>query len=242
MWVSTTIADYEEGYSAYREEQWGKMTRPKSTPPYTDTDFQLKQQWIELSDERKFFWWWKAKYAMGASKKDKEWMQEYMQKYFILGTRKDDAPSYETFRDDRKKQKNSSKPPAVENLPLSSPKTKDTQRKPTGVFTETGAIPSEGLNGRYLSKLYLAIGSRWNLRVQQETQKIEPGYIIIEFHIETNGQINNINIIKGKKSSKLAEISADAIRLSSGLIGPFPEDTLKENPDGITWKLSFQFE
>lgn len=94
--IASAFAEYEEGYSAYREEQWAKMTRPKA-PPYPDTEFQLKQNWIELSDERKFFWWWKAKYAMGASKRDKEIMQQYMTSCFIGGAKRDNAPSWDEY-------------------------------------------------------------------------------------------------------------------------------------------------
>jgi hypothetical protein len=230
-------AEWEGGYGAFREERMGKIT--KGIGSSSSGEFNIKQQWIELADERKFYWWWKAKYAMGASKRDKEIMQEYMNSYFIGGARSDNAPSWDEYLMQKAPPKNLESKEKKNNM---SDKIENESAKniPSGVFTENGDIPTETSVGRYQHKLYLAIGSRWNLNVQSILKQTKPGSVIIQFDIKPDGKIANITTVYGDSASKLAEVSANAIRLSSELIGPFPSDLIKEKPQGFTWKLAFR--
>lgn len=232
-------AEWEEGYYAFREDRMGKLTKGMGSS--SSGEFNIKQQWIELADERKFYWWWKAKYAMGASKRDKEIMQEYMTSYFIGGAKKDSAPSWDELQ--RQKKNPPQKKPESneeENKIHHRTGTESEKNDPSGVFTENGDIPAETTVGRYQHKLYLAIGSRWNLNVRSILNESKPGRVIIQFDVKPNGKISNIVTVNGDSASKLAEVSADAIRLCSELIGPFPSDLLNEKPEGFTWKLSFR--
>jgi len=93
--------------------------------------------------------------------------------------------------------------------------------------------------GRYQHKLYLAIGSRWNLKVQQTMSRMEVSRVIVQFHVNPDGSLSELEIAEGDSNSILAIISGDSIQQSSGLLGPFPADLLKAFPNGFPWKLAF---
>jgi len=94
--------------------------------------------------------------------------------------------------------------------------------------------------GRYQHKLYLAIGSRWNLKVQQTMAQIGVDRVVIRFHVNPDGSLSDLDIVQGNPNSILGVISGDSIQQSSGLIGPFPADLLKEKPNGFPWQLAFR--
>ena len=94
--------------------------------------------------------------------------------------------------------------------------------------------------GRYQHKLYLAIGSRWNLKVQQTMSRMEVSRVIVQFHVNPDGSLSELKIAEGDSNSILAIISGDSIQQSSGLLGPFPADLLKAFPNGFPWKLAFR--
>ena len=94
--------------------------------------------------------------------------------------------------------------------------------------------------GRYQHKLYLAIGSRWNLKVQQTMAQIGVDRVVIRFHVNSDGSLSDVDIVQGNPNSILGVISGDAIQQSSALIGPFPADLIKEKPNGFPWQLAFR--
>ena len=94
--------------------------------------------------------------------------------------------------------------------------------------------------GRYQHKLYLAIGSRWNSKVQQTMAQIGVDRVVIRFHVNADGTISDLDVVQGNPNSILGLISADSIQQSSNLIGPFPADLLKEKPNGFPWQLAFR--
>ncbi|NBS13955.1 MAG: hypothetical protein EBT57_03940 [Verrucomicrobia bacterium] len=94
--------------------------------------------------------------------------------------------------------------------------------------------------GRYQHKLYLAIGSRWNQKVQQTMAQIGVDRVVIRFHVNPDGTLSDLDIVQGNPNSILGVISGDSIQQSSGLIGPFPADLLKEKPNGFPWQLAFR--
>jgi outer membrane biosynthesis protein TonB len=94
--------------------------------------------------------------------------------------------------------------------------------------------------GRYQHKLYLAIGSRWNLKVQQTMAQIGVDRVVVRFHVNADGSISDLDIIQGNPNSILGVISGDAIQQSSNLIGPFPNDLKAEMPNGFPWQLAFR--
>jgi outer membrane biosynthesis protein TonB len=94
--------------------------------------------------------------------------------------------------------------------------------------------------GRYQHKLYLAIGSRWNLKVQQTMAQIGVDRVVVRFHVNADGSISDLDIIQGNPNSILGVISGDAIQQSSNLIGPFPADLKTEMPNGFPWQLAFR--
>jgi outer membrane biosynthesis protein TonB len=102
-------------------------------------------------------------------------------------------------------------------------------------FASTGTAIS-----RYQHKLYLGIGSRWNLKVQQTMAKIDANRVVISFFVNPDGSISQIHIIEGDPNSILGQISGDAINQSSSLIGPFPDALLVRHPKGFPWRLAFR--
>jgi len=94
--------------------------------------------------------------------------------------------------------------------------------------------------GRYQHKLYLAIGSRWNLQIQQRMAQVGVDRVVIRFEVNPDGSITGLDVIQGNPNSMLSVISSDSIQQSSNLIGPFPAALLKEKPNGFTWQLAFR--
>lgn len=94
--------------------------------------------------------------------------------------------------------------------------------------------------GRYQHKLYLAIGDRWNLSIQGRMAQIGVDKVVIRFHVNPDGSISDLDVVQGNPNSMLGFTSADSIRQSSGLIGPFPAELLREKPNGFPWQLAFR--
>jgi hypothetical protein len=94
--------------------------------------------------------------------------------------------------------------------------------------------------GRYQHKLYLAIGSCWNDKVQRTMAQIGVDRLVIRFHVNADGSLSDIDIVQGNPSSMLGIISTDSIKQSSNLIGPFPADLKAEKPNGFPWQLAFR--
>jgi hypothetical protein len=94
--------------------------------------------------------------------------------------------------------------------------------------------------GRYQHKLYLGIGSRWNLKVQKTMAQIGVNRVVIRFFVNPDGSISQLDVVQGDPNSILGQISGDAINQSSNLIGPFPDALLKEMPKGFPWQLAFR--
>ena len=95
--------------------------------------------------------------------------------------------------------------------------------------------------GRYQHKLCLAIGSRWNLKVSQMKAKMPNlDRVVVRFQVNADGTVSDIDIVQGDPNSILGTISADSIKQSSDLIGPFPADLKAENPRGFPWQLAFR--
>ena len=103
------------------------------------------------------------------------------------------------------------------------------------------SFATKGTNlNRYQHKLYLAIASRWNLKVAQTMAKIGADRVVVRFHVNADGTLSDIDIVQGNPNSILGTISADSIKQASNLIGPFPVDLKAENPRGFPWELAFR--
>jgi len=94
--------------------------------------------------------------------------------------------------------------------------------------------------GRYKHKLYLAIGSRWNFKVQQAITNIEGERVVMRFHVNPDGSISDLAFKMGNPNSKLALISSEAVQQTCGLVGPFPSELLGDKPHGFDWSLAFR--
>jgi hypothetical protein len=95
--------------------------------------------------------------------------------------------------------------------------------------------------GRYQHKLYLAIGSRWNMKVQQTMAQMPSlDRVVVRFQVNADGTVSDIDFVQGNPNSILGTISADSVKQSSNLIGPFPADLKAEQPNGFPWQLAFR--
>jgi uncharacterized repeat protein (TIGR01451 family) len=94
--------------------------------------------------------------------------------------------------------------------------------------------------GRYQHKLYLAIGSRWNLKIMKVMKEMKADRVVISFHVLPDGKMSNIDVVEGDPQSKLAVLSKEAVSEGVESNGSFPENLRKEKPDGFNWKLCFK--
>jgi len=114
--------------------------------------------------------------------------------------------------------------------------------------TDTGLIKADAPQfaqmgtelGKYQHKLYLLIGSKWNLKVQQSKAQIGEDRVVIKFHVSPNGEITNISFVEGNPDSKLAIISKEAVAEGGLACGQFSEPLKKEKPDGFDWQLAYR--
>ena len=168
--------------------------------------------------------------------------------------------AFEEWTKEQKKKKkiteanekiNAIESPSLEAVPR--PKERDPSAPPPDIFRDLSAVSGGAVLGqdasfasmgtalgRYQHKLYLAIGSRWNLKVAQTMAQIEVDRVVVQFHVNVDGTIADIKIIEGNPNSVLGRISADSIKQSSDLIGPFPVDLKAEKPTGFPWQLAFR--
>jgi hypothetical protein len=114
-------------------------------------------------------------------------------------------------------------------------------KEPPNIFKSSPEFaPQTTELGKYQHKLYLSIGTKWNLKVQQTTEQIGKDRVVFKFHVNPDGNINNIEIVEGNPNSKLATISKEAIADGGANCGPFSEVLKKEKPDGFDWQLAYR--
>ena len=93
--------------------------------------------------------------------------------------------------------------------------------------------------GRYQSQLFRAIGSRWNIQVEQKNAQVRIEQVLVRFHVNSDGTISDLDIVQGNPNSILGMISTDSIKQASGLI-PYPPALKSEKPDGFAWQMGFR--
>jgi outer membrane biosynthesis protein TonB len=94
--------------------------------------------------------------------------------------------------------------------------------------------------GKFQHKLYLLIGRKWNLKVQQSMAQIGEGRVVIKFHVNPSGKITNISFVEGSPDSKLGTISYEAIVEGGESCDQFSEALKKEKPNGFYWQLAYK--
>lgn len=128
------------------------------------------------------------------------------------------------------------------DLPLPPDVYRDHHETTSQIPTNQNAsfAPEDTPLGRFQRKLYLAIGSRWNQKVQMTMSQVGVDRIVIRFKVNTDGSISELDTVQGNPNSVLGVISADSVLQSSGSIGPFPAELLRDKPDGFPWQLAFR--
>ena len=94
--------------------------------------------------------------------------------------------------------------------------------------------------GKFQHKLYLSIGTKWNLKVQQTMEQIGEGRVVIKFHVNPSGKITNISFVEGNPDSKLGTISHEAIVEGGESCDQFSDALKKEKPNGFDWLLAYR--
>jgi outer membrane biosynthesis protein TonB len=92
--------------------------------------------------------------------------------------------------------------------------------------------------GRYKSKIYRAIGSRWYLNVDIAKTDLSIGTVRIKFFIQSNGVVNNLEVVENTGSQMLHTISLKAI-LDSAPFEPFSEAMKQQLGDGYSEEFTF---
>ena len=92
--------------------------------------------------------------------------------------------------------------------------------------------------GRYKSKLYRAIGSRWYLYVQRQISLLSVGNVRLRFYVRANGVIEKIEVIKGDARSPLAAISRRSVT-DVGAMEPFSEQLRQQLGEGYSEEITF---
>lgn len=114
-------------------------------------------------------------------------------------------------------------------------------KEPPNISEDSSRFASQTTElGKYQHKLYLQIGKIWNQKVQKTMDTIGKDKVVVKFHVNPDGKVENISIVEGNPESKLATISKEAIFESSGSCGAFIEVFKKEKPVGFDWQLSYR--
>lgn len=104
---------------------------------------------------------------------------------------------------------------------------------------DTASIASQETElGRYKTKLYRAIGSRWYLYVQNQMALLSVGRIRIRFYIRADGHIDKPEISEGDSKSILAAISLRSVR-DVGSLEPFSMQMKEQLGDGYWEEITF---
>lgn len=93
--------------------------------------------------------------------------------------------------------------------------------------------------GRYKSKIFRTIGSRWYLMVDQQMSLLAIGGVKIRFFIQANGVIRDIQIInENGRTDILANISSRSVR-DSGPFEPFSDQMKQQLGEGYWEEITF---
>lgn len=103
---------------------------------------------------------------------------------------------------------------------------------------DSSVASQESILGRYKSKLYRAIGSRWYIYVQNRMSLLSVGQVKIRFFVRSNGVIEETKFTDGDSTSVLGTLSERAI-LDVGKMEPFPNDLKQRLGDGYWEEITF---
>lgn len=132
--------------------------------------------------------------------------------------------------------------PQTEARPPPSVLTMDRRRTTISGGAQLGEDSSvasqESILGRYKTKLYRAVGSRWYLYVQNRLTLLNVGQVKIRFYIRANGVIEKTEFSEGDPNSTLGVISRRAIS-DVGALEPFPEELKQQLGEGYWEEITF---
>jgi hypothetical protein len=100
----TAISQAEDGFEAYKADFISKQLAQVVTLPedqqivrYALLEANARRSYLQLTDERKFYWCWMGRYGLNATSQDREELQRYLSAHFSLGKLTDKAYSFDNY-------------------------------------------------------------------------------------------------------------------------------------------------
>jgi hypothetical protein len=94
----------EDGFEAYKADYTSKQLAQVVTLPedqqvirYALLESNAKRNYLQLTDERKFYWCWMGRYGLNATTQDNEDLKRYLSQHFNMGRLTDRAYSFENY-------------------------------------------------------------------------------------------------------------------------------------------------
>jgi len=94
----------DEGFEAYKADFTSKQLSQIVTLPedqqmvrYALLESNARRSYLQLTDERKFYWCWMGRYGLNATSQEREELQRYLSAHFSLGKLTDKAYSFENY-------------------------------------------------------------------------------------------------------------------------------------------------
>jgi hypothetical protein len=94
----------EDGFEAYKADYSAKqlaqiviLPEDQQMVRYALLEYNARRNYMQLTDERKFYWCWMGKYGLNATTQDNEDLQRYISQHFNMGRLSKKAYSFENY-------------------------------------------------------------------------------------------------------------------------------------------------
>jgi hypothetical protein len=102
--VLTLPLHAEDGFEAYKADyvsrqlvQIVKLPEDQQMIRYALLESNARRNYMQLTDERKFYWCWMGRYGLNATTQDNEDLQRYISQHFNMGRLSKKAYSFENY-------------------------------------------------------------------------------------------------------------------------------------------------
>ena len=112
-----------------------------------------------------------------------------------------------------------------------------------------GGITNQGVSsvaardtplGRYMKDLGTAIGSLWNIRMRDNVDKAQAGFVRIRFVVSPSGKVRGVKVLEGNQNGIFSSICIEAITESK--VPPLPPELAAALPNNeLETEYSFAF-
>jgi len=109
VYALATSCSAEDGFEAYKADyvsrqlvQIVKLPEDQQMIRYALLESNARRNYMQLTDERKFYWCWMGRYGLNATTQDNEDLHRYLSQHFNMGRLADKAYSFENYVKNRK--------------------------------------------------------------------------------------------------------------------------------------------